>query len=423
MMIKKYWKTVAALLVILLSLGTYYGSAFIEGRSFPKFQIRTIQGEEALVKPLVISGNYYADEKISAYFQLTENNFTYRHQQSWLSQLKEVPYSYERRLKEDYSSLVRNFGISGLNVVENEDYIANANFDIIDEWVDGKWQWNGTLYVTAIDKETGKTVKMKHEVDENDYGAPRVRDVKLNGDELIVFSFSWKQEAGEYVEVIDAYVFDLKQKELKEQKPILTADSELASLHMLYDTPHWNAGEYVVIRKIIDKDPADEIDRNDETSEAPLETEHEAEAQVEDRLANETVMRQSVLYAYEMKTGNLTELNLPETLLSREVSWFDGERLYFADLIENDTITVFNAATEALSQLTITGFDEPPIISVYDGYLYAVGGSVKPNNPAPLRVYDIESGELVYEGEILPKDAKKAGDVFTAELYSLYFQY
>lgn len=429
MTLNKYWKSIVACIVIVACVGTYYVSAFIENQSYPSFDIQTVEGDETLIEPIVLSG-YYTEDVESFYFQLTDDDFLYRHQLSIIDDMRGVPFSYEKRLKDRYRGLIRGSGYAHWDVVENEDYIARTHVDIEHDWKNDYWEWEATLHVNVIHKESGKLTKMKYDFDsmkEEDQRPPYIDDIQLNDEEVIVFILGSKREAEVAYAEVDTYTFDLDTRKFKEKKTILSEDQEEKSIYKLYQSPYWLNNEYVIYR-VVEETPWAEEEPDVREEEPEHHTGYNEEEQITSDEADseqaEQKMGSNQLYAYDVNSQQLEEIYLPEELQYREVDLYDGSNLYFTETttFRDDTLTVFDVASESIvSEVQFDGLKPGnQRVFVYDGLIYVTGLEEGDSLTSMLHVYEATTGDRLYTGKVVSEQLKAMDDMY---LDGLQFRY
>lgn len=396
----KYWKLIIVTIIIISTISTYYISSYIEARSYPEFHIQTLEGNEQVIESLVI-GMLYRDGEKEGYSQLTKEGHVYRDQQSFFDQYKGVPFSYERKLRDHYSKVLRSVNYYGSNIFENDQYIILANIN--DE---GRVNGDQTLVVKWLAKDSGKLQSINYPLDNKIH--PRIQDIQMNGNEIIVFTFRWEENAQGVIETIHTYHFDTDSGAFNREATILSGDADSAVITKLEETSQWQPNEYIVYRK---KESGDES---------------------------------NVLMAYEVSSGEIKAIDLPDELRTKGVSWFDGSNLYYAEHAEVTRVTVYSIKEERiLSHLMIENnptvgqnpvnleqgtqnnlviLNETSIISVNKGFLYSIDARTTGDQAPQLVVWDVKTGQPVYRGEIKREESTKTSDSNEVEIYNLFFR-
>ncbi|MGM8215672.1 hypothetical protein ACLIA0_08845 [Bacillaceae bacterium W0354] len=399
---KKYIKTIVALVVILSCIGTYYVQSAIERHSNPSFSINTIAGDEKYIDDVII-GAFYSNSKNGYYaggtadfLNLTDDGTFYNVEQSFFDSLKGTKFSLDRAFREKHNGLMRGLYYVDNNAVETDDYIA-----IVEPNHFYYRSNNQYLNVRYLNKHTNKINKIQYD-DIRSNNHLIIEDIQIANDEIIVFTKSWEfNEKDELFEFIEAYHFDVNTNSFKEKHTLfLDEKSGNVNFNKLNESESWKPNEYVVYRKTVEHDGVPES---------------------------------SELLAYHVPTGKIEYLNVeglnengPQQSEDHEhgdkmvvdvdrVYQFDGSNLYFRQASEagQPVIKVFNIKQQKLISELPLDFDpvnDPePVISVKDGLIYVIERDEYGIKNIELSVYDTTTNEFVYEGEIVidEKDGKK----------------
>lgn len=402
----KYWKLIVALAVMLLGISSYYGHAAYVTGALPEFIVKTVEGDEKYMDGITASSVFMTDQSYE-YLQITKEGSVYRDQESILKQLKGVPFSYERDLRDRYSSLLRG-SFWGTSVYEDERYVVVAG-DTYDYYND-----ETKIEVRQLDKATRKTKKMTHLL-KGQNNRVMIDDVQMAGDDVVLITRNLIRYA-DSLSTIEAYTFNIAEQKLVDHTVLLEAPAHEYELWSLGESVHWHPKEYYAMRKT----PASHFDHTVQPNEVVTE---EAEGKLEEEA--------SELYVYEIATGNVDLITLPEELSGKSANLYDGSNLYFVNHLPYEIeITVFSiAAGEIINTLTLpydgpAEYDaNPPNLTVYDGYIYVMEATGNEKNPATITVVDIEADDVVCKAHIVPKKDAGGNETYEVDMYNLVFRY
>jgi hypothetical protein len=399
---KKYWRQLLTIVVMLFGIGTYYAHSAIVAASYPGFEIKTIDGDEKYIKPVIIRALYQTGSA-SEDLQITKDGHIYHGNLSFFEKLKSMPYSYKRRLRDKHGDFMRGVNYAGSNVYESEQYlvIADRNYE------KHRGLLNQTIVVRWLDKQSGTSKKISLDVSGRHF---MIHDVQMRSGEIIVFTRGWyNDENRKAVNKEEAFIFDMEKALFKDHETIVSVEGSSVNVSRLYEMVPWQPSNYVVYRK---RAKADVV-----TARAP-------DAQLEQ--GNDQIRDQ--LYAYHVETGKVETIDLPESLHSGVANWFDGLHLYFAEIRpEHTVVRVFNIAErKVINELTLENGhfrSGRPELSVRDGLIYILDRKLDQDHNPNILVFSAETGEMVYRGEIVRQGAENRNDATRLDLHYLGFQY
>lgn len=86
---KRYWKLIAIVTVIVLTIGTFYVNSALSAGSYPEIVFKKESGNEELVEPLILGGNYFADN-IGHGLELTAEEATFEGERSFFERIRDM---------------------------------------------------------------------------------------------------------------------------------------------------------------------------------------------------------------------------------------------------------------------------------------------------------------------------------------------
>ena len=407
---KKYWKSITIILITVLGIGTFYIQSYISALSLPDFKIETVEGDETFIENIVLVSEYVTDaENVDEYgygygqiLYLTEDNTIYRNQLSLINEMKGIPETRERFLRDEYSSFFRGINMWNESIYEDEQYLVSA--DILYNSYRGM---SDGVKVKYLNKENGQTESIDYPLSSNNHLI--IDDIQVNGDTILVFAKQWTfREDGHAKEAAYLYKFDMNTNELITTEELYVVEAEpdqYVDISILHDSKSWSPNDYVVYRSIMQRDEAvQEYDVEDEFGDGER-------VQLEDNR----------LFAYEVATGEMKEVNLPESLRDRFVNYFDGSNLYYVtgDVDELKLAVYSLKEDKIINELEIeyTKYDNARMpgyymLTVDDGYVYFHETLVTDEGTSFLQVIDTTTGEIVYKGKIVPEKSDLQFEMF-----------
>lgn len=427
---RKYWKSVVAVLVIISGIGTYYMQSVISAWSLPDFEIKTIEGDEKLIENLVLFGIYDKSSEIEynpekyyeydprQYLSITKDGSIYRDSISYLDNLKGTPNTRIRVLRDQYGDFFRGMSFWNDSIYEDEKYLVAAELNYTRNY--GRYE---SLKVKFLNKETKETYTITEKLRLNEH--IMIEDVQMNDEEILVFTKSWLFDAENDVhrDFISVYRFNINDKKLISIDELFVNESDLNDLDInldytfLVDSKSWSPNDYVVVRKFgINKNVEDVIFEDEDEN-------------VNNHNKDERVIEEEVneLYAYNVATHEVKQIILPDTVDHTFVSFIDGKNLYFASEEPNSIkISIYNIHEEKIiNEINIDYVKFPlkdgsslvPSIRIDNGYIYVKEVFVSNNADSTLRVFDAATGDIVYKGEIVSNSKED----FVIEIYNMDF--
>jgi hypothetical protein len=398
---KKYWKMLSMMLVIFLGIGTFYIHYALAVHSYPNFKIETVEGDPEMVENLAITA-YYGVLPYASLLQITNQGSFYRAQESFFDSMKSMPYSYDRKIRDEYKHVLRGIHHGWNTYYEDDQYLVIVSLNTSGYYT----QPIREMEIRYLNKESKKTVKtISHRLNRTDFAT--IHDVQVIGNNIIVFTIGWDYDYEQEKTTVfaDTYTFNMAEAKFVEHVTILSDQREHIELNPLYESVHWRPMPYIVYRLKEENRGVERVQANVDP-EAPV---NETEKDVQE--AKEPI---NDLYAYHVETGTIKRIELPTELKSLEVNLFDGTHLYFVSSSNDHTeVKVFNISEErVIHELTIDNGPHEDINHMFvdNGLLYVFEQENPPSTNASLRIFNMETGEVVYRGEIVREDGKSEED-------------
>ncbi|MEK3796695.1 hypothetical protein MHI18_00310 [Peribacillus sp. FSL H8-0477] len=381
---KRYISSFVLTLIVIGSIGTYYGTQAASLANLPGYEFKTIEGNEKELKPVILRG-FANKDSISEPIIFEGNQLTYEREKSLVEQFSGED-EVEKRLKK-YKSFIR--GKHDLDsFYEDEDFLAYASLT-------NKYRNNKnvtTFEISLLEKETKK--ESSFELDVSEQGEKeylRILDVQMIDSKLQVVVNN-QVESQDSNEEIHVYTLDLANKKVINDKVIL---SELTSnamdnvVQIHYPTASNTIGESHVFLYSLVKGTYSESD--------------------------EFVPKETTLYKYDFETGKEETITLPKKdLIPDEEIFYTSNNIYFYEVSDQQ----IHLITFSLSNQTI--IDEFSFDLLYDDFLFSIKNErmyllgfnehesqFDTYKPLQLLIADLKTGKTLYKGESMITSSKQ----------------
>ncbi|MFD1361132.1 hypothetical protein [Lentibacillus salinarum] len=394
---KRYWRLIAVILVVVLTIGTFYVQSAITANGLPDITVEKVSGNEDEMKSVTISGSYNLGRRIGDPVQVDSDGSTYSSEQSLFEHFRNRFFNERvNQMQEEYRSFMRGKGGNDASYLETEDTLAYA--DVINQTVPGRDEME--LDIAVLDKASDEeaasfTVPLPNRAK---YRQVYVEDVQMTDNELRVITRNYPRDGGE--EAAHLYRINIPDGEITGEDRIAlveTGENQQTYVNVVSASDRTTAHDTIIFKKMtrsISDDPNREA-----ASEQPAE--------------------ESVEYiVYKPETEETRSLDLPGALADQEILDRDNTALYF---IDEQQIVQYDLETEQISSETeVPSFDKEAekrggAIRIWDDKAYMLTR----NEQAPERVVvlDLKSGDTLYEGKI--KLDKPVDENASLDLYEL----
>lgn len=419
---KRYWKLISIALIIVLTIGTFYIQQSSAKNSYPGFIIKTISGDESEIKPLEIDAAFIKEGIWTNMLISSEGTEYYE----GLSIVNEVFNYYSepeiKRLHEEYRNFMRG------KIGDPSKYYEDDNL-LIYAYVDGDYGFSGyepsdfEFEIAVLDKDSNDKTTFKIPLpDQNRYHYVNVEDVQLVNNELIVVTHNSIRfnDNLEYVEddntEMHVYSFDIGEEKLLKDEIIefSTLDKEnlyVMSKYSLNNQNKMGSNPFIVFRSEIGKVPNEE---EGYYSHEPVEIE---------------------LIAYNLETNEQVKMDLSEEIEEGYRPETMEDHYMYLKKISDSQVDIIRYNVETNEVDVKQTFDQPAVPKemfekyggfpggghmIYNDKVYYVSPYTTDKVNATVFVGDIESGEILYEGKVVPDPTTTVLDQYELELY--YFR-
>lgn len=403
---KKYWIVMAISIMILAIIGTFYMQSIWAQDKKPVFMIETINGNEQEIEPLLLGG-YYNDglnylNYMGVDFEIDLEGIKYFGEQSFFERINEIygGIGSERikQLQKDHRYFMRGKHYNINAYFENEDYLAYGNVSYKNPYDTSR---ELQFSVSVLDKQKDKTISFEHLVpNSGDFLYLDPMKVQVNGDQLYVITQNeMRENSSTHLHV---YTFDIAEKKLLNEEVLLETESK--------------GNEFTYVEKIYGSDPTQEseyvafIKRIMEPSEEGFDETIQEDLVIYDLTANTTKV---------IDLSDLTEYGYPDFL--------DEQTIYLTDTTDDGVLSISSYDIKS-EQITVhkEGLTLDPTVAknigFNDGKLYFVDSYVDNETPAHIMVIDLQNGETLYEGEIVPETQKGSVGKENLNIYNVSFR-
>ena len=400
---KKYWKFTSIIAVIVLSIGTFYVNSAMSAIQYPEFVINKKSGNAEEIKSLVLEGAYHEGGSmnyVSTNLQITPDGSEYRNGSSLLDLVIGRPAPMIQELQEEYRNFMRGKGQNLDSFFENNKLLAYAEVKQVDPLTSNDFKF----VISILDKDDGNTTSYNIKVpDSSVVEYILVEDVQVVDNELKMITQNMTNENEKHYNEKHIYTLDISTGTISNNETIFSIPNQYDThidAHLIKTNPK-QANENLIFlitqSKMIQHE---ESDMNGETSRE--------------------------LISYNIKTTEQKTIELPKSLKEHQISFFDGSTIYFSKLSEqNLVVTPFRIKNDqAGNEFTLklsneTSNTEPPNIIVKDSKLYLSTQLTNLTTKASVAVFDVKTGQTLYEGEVERKDPPKNMEEFELYIYEV----
>ncbi len=402
MTMKRYITSIILVCMSIVIIGTYYGKKMVSANDFPNYSIKTLEGHESEIKNVRLKGTVEKDD-ISSNVTITSNETIYQSQQSFMDRLTGNNEPKIAELKKKHRSFMR--GKQNIySFYQDEDFIAYAEAVYKFESAN-KFMFN----IGLLDLASNKEISFEHAIPGETSNGLHVLDVQLIHSKLKVVTKNYLYINDEEQSEVHLYTFDLANQKLLNDEVIITPEQ----MKMGYDVIDTMENTPLQPRKSIVF-----IKRSDASSQSGA-------------LVNNT--EKPVIFEYVYEKNQLETIQLPETLANRVVTsqnYLFGDKLY---IINQDAkgmhVTTFDIRNQSITNdetFLIHNSDWAgafPLV-IKNDRVYVLGTSdFEINKTANLRpqlfIAELNTGKILYKGEVIPKNPDQKYNTKPFVLHSL----
>jgi hypothetical protein len=405
---KKYWKFAAILMVIVLSIGTFYVNSATSAEQYPEFVIQKQSGDADEIKPLVLDGSYTdtsAMNYVSTNLKITADGSTYN-SRTFLNQVIGQPSPMIKELQEEYRTFMRGKTSQVSSFFEDNQLLAYADVD----FNMGSLRLHDFKFdISVLSKDDGKIESFTVEVpDGGDLEDVYVEDVQMVKDELNLITQNMKKNNIDFFYEKHIYTIDMANQKIINHEAIIQVpegqDDTRIDVQLIRTSPK-KANDHLIMVKTEKKVIEDSESKREE------------------------VINQELI-SYNLATKEKEKINVPNLRLDEnQLSFFNGSTIYFMTLDGQElVVTPYSLADNQVGQayrIQLSG--EKGIVhgqmtTVKDGKLYVASSQMSPNLNinADVIVADVKTGEILFKGQLALKDSSKEKGHFELYIHEIF---
>jgi hypothetical protein len=400
---RKYWKFTAIIVVIVLSIGTFYVNSATSAEQYPEFIIQKQSGDAEEIKPLVLEGSYTDTSSmsyVSTNLKISAEGSTYN-SRSFLNQILGQPPTVIKEFQEEYRTFMRGKDPFVDWYFENNQFLAYAGVDyplrsrdfIFDISVLNKED----VHINSFTVEVPNSGELEHVF---------VEDVQMVEEELYLITRNMIRKYDDFYDEKHIYTIDLANQKVSNHEAIIqfpkVQDDTRINVQLIGTSPT-KANEYLIIVKTENKVIEDTESRREE------------------------VIKQEI-FSYNLATKEKVKINVPDLKLDHnQLSYIDGSTIYFMILEgEELVVTPYSLVDDQVGQVFSiplsgeNGIVRGQITTVKDGKLYVASSQMTPNINVDVIVADVHTGETLFKGQLAQKNStveKSHFELYMTEMF------
>jgi hypothetical protein len=405
--LKKYWKFTSIVVLIVLSIGTFYVTSALSAEQYPEFVIQTQTGDEKEIDSLVLEGAYAADTSTGNYrgtnVEITEEGSSYKNH-SFLDRVIGQPPTLVKRLQDEYRTFMRGKNSQVQSYFENEQYVAYA----AENYQHGTLSTRFFLDLSVLNKEDGKIDTFTLEIpDGKELDYFYVEDVQMVEDELHVITQNAVRMIRDQLNHEEhIYTIDVAGQKISSHEAIIQAPEEQEDLRsniQIVQTSPTEAHEQLIFVK----------------------TDWRI---FEDKESSREEVASREVYSYDLRTKETMKIDVPHLPLDEnQLSYFENSTIYFMNLDGQElVVTPYSLVDHQVGQQSriqlsgVEGLLQGHTTIVKENKLYLVSPQMTPTMDADVVVADIGSGDILFKGQLAMKDASEEQGNFELFVHEVY---
>jgi len=398
--LKKYSKLIILMTIAVVVLAVYYGQTSSLSKSFAQYEIKTIEGDDAVIDPIMIKGDFYSSHLNNEPFILTKDKVHYERDSKLFERFNDVHLAQKvAKLQKENRNFMRMKDYDPINFITEGDTIIYVTVPYT-RWGISK----DHLHIESYNQKTKeKKINEINEVDFKEYSNIEALFVSDNHLYIAVASVEYdvssELDEGSYhifnydlasESLVDSYEIDLDGEDYYSQKTAIFADKEE------------NPTELVVVSSIL------EIKETPSDKEAEEEQSFDEEIEISDEEYYEEVSKVSHIEKIDLKTGERTETEFKSNLKNSIPMAYDGAELKLLSTSDNGELTIsvydfakhkvtekFTVKTD-LNMMAVWDFSN---IIIDDGKIYMLVSN-DDEKRAQILVIDMAETSLLYQGSV-----------------------
>ncbi|RLQ92742.1 hypothetical protein [Planomicrobium sp. Y74] len=405
---KKYWKSIAVVTGIILSIGTFYVNSAISAENYPELTVQTVNGNAQEMESLIIEGAYRTLSSMNYLgtdLKITAQGSSYN-SPSLLDRVTGYYPTVIKELKEANRSFMRGKNLAANQYFEDNQFLAYANIDQkISSFGSNKFNFEIAVLNKADDEVNSFTLKVPAEE-----GLDHVflEDVQMLEDKIYLITRNMLIKNDDYNDEKHVYEIDRVSKKLTNHEALVEITPFKANLHthiQLVEGSPTAATEQIIMVKTED-------------------------TVMEDTESTRVTDSKKEIVAYNLATKEIETINVPNlNFEENQLSFVKDSTIYFTRVEGQElVITPYRLGASQVEkdfkiQLHSTTENDHPeslMISVKEDRLYAVSRQIDSNSNGEVAVVDIQTGKLLFQGQITLGNSSEKHEDFEIYMHEIY---
>ncbi|WP_047983049.1 hypothetical protein [Ornithinibacillus californiensis] len=426
MLVKRFWKLITLTIVIIVVLIAYFiQTSLVVANQFPELELKTISGDESVIKNIQISGDYYDQSNYSSAVMVTDEGSTYREKLSYFEYLEATfPPNEVASFKDEYRNFMRNKWMSPSSYFDNEEYLAYVGVDVATERFNTIYHHDYFFEVDVLNKTTNKSNAFKIKVPgQADYSDVQVMDVQLVNGELKVVTDIGYYHNEQHVYELMVYTIDLSTNKITGDDTLLAVENNeegdwdgWTDISLLNDYRDISEQKYLLLQKSENKKP-ESVSQESHNEDGVV----EAGWGVTDR----------AFFLYNLETEefnpiNLSDIHRNELLSTDDVTGhMNDSHAYITYVIEGKLKVLdirlddFSVGSDIVFNWDELDISDATQVKMNEDKIYVMERFKNYKDPAKVIVGDMATGDLLYEGEIVMKDVDDETENYELQFYNM----
>ncbi|WP_373471106.1 hypothetical protein [Carnobacterium alterfunditum] len=401
---KRYGKLSVIAVLVVLTIGIYYIQPIFAAETKPEFTISEKKGDQELIEDMTIEGYYYENNLfgIGTDVEITTEGTTYYSNQPYQNQRQGSVSANKKmaQLQKEYRSFMRGKNHFLTNFFEDESILAYAeittnNFSSVTEESEFK--------IEVLNKKTEEVLSYSVDFPKTtEYVSIYVEDVQVANNKLIVVTNGYASNKDDMQDEQHLYSIDLPNEKIEKDEKIQldlvdVTGKQIQYVELINESTDIASAKFLVYRVVLE-DTQTEMEMNQGNQEiAPpvygligvnVETGEQFLIDISKEvgrqgLENTLPLENTALYTYKI---NETSLSIYAYQLNQK------------ELVEVESIALSKTQRKALK--------EGMTMQINEGLAFFVSSSNALDKDMQIMAFDSRSGELVLEGAIDEKAGK-----------------
>ncbi|MBY7142187.1 hypothetical protein KFZ56_03585 [Virgibacillus sp. NKC19-3] len=380
---KRYWKLISIIVVVIVTIGTYYVQSAVADNAYPAFGFEHKSGDKEEINDLTLDANYREGTQGDNPLQITADETVYHDEQSYFDRLNDFYPTKIKELQEEYRGFMRGKGATPSQFYENGSMLIYAN-------VDSTSSGNHAFELEIMQKESSETTAFKLDVPASDnIQSISIEAIQVMNHEVKVMTrnFSGMDPTGFNTQE-DMHVYDV---DVANQK--ITND-EVISPNL--EQNNADSANGTIINNATDEDSKAFMLINFDYME---------NSQQEDGISYSEQTGKEII-AFNLETNETEQLDLPAELEnSAHTAVLHDSTIYFSAITDTDVeVSAFSMDSQEIERNIqmdqLEAEAGQPHMQIKDNKMYLVSSHKDNDVQAAILVVDLDTGDTLYEGTI-----------------------